>query len=338
MQNRRYRTFNNNICCFILVLFQFFLQNSDAQESGPYACFGYVAPKQSTEFQGMSVQNSDTLSEARTMILSPYQKTVLVLDSTTAVLAYFPTNPYQLLIFISPDPHEQKYPNLSPYSTFADNPLLCIDPDGRDIILRWGGVGGYQNMTYTYQENRTIDDNLPTFVKSAILTLDHLYAKKAMNISLNPEKPDEKTNILEKIMTDHDVNIVVMNGKENQFTPSINMISFNGFRGIEFRKDVDKLFIESNTGRNSAASLFAHELIHAYNKNYDTEAYEKRRTTLIENFSQKPPFFPNEEEVLVTLNLANQVNQNLGEDLRTNYKRFYYLTEKPISIAPRVVD
>lgn len=37
-------------------------------------------------------------------------------------------------------------------------------------------------MTYTYQENRTIDDNLPSFVKNAILTLDHLYAKKAMLI------------------------------------------------------------------------------------------------------------------------------------------------------------
>lgn len=43
---------------------------------------------------------------------------------------------------LSPDPHEQKYPNLSPYSAFADNPLLCIDPDGRDIIIKWGGKGG----------------------------------------------------------------------------------------------------------------------------------------------------------------------------------------------------
>jgi RHS repeat-associated protein len=36
--------------------------------------------------------------------------------------------------WLSVDPLQQKYPYLSPYSAFANDPLNVIDPDGRDII------------------------------------------------------------------------------------------------------------------------------------------------------------------------------------------------------------
>src|SRR6187402_3402333 len=32
------------------------------------------------------------------------------------------------------DPHSDRYLPLSPYSSFADNPINIMDPDGRDII------------------------------------------------------------------------------------------------------------------------------------------------------------------------------------------------------------
>ncbi len=35
----------------------------------------------------------------------------------------------------TPDPHQDKYPSLSPYSYAADNPLKFIDVDGKDIII-----------------------------------------------------------------------------------------------------------------------------------------------------------------------------------------------------------
>jgi len=37
-------------------------------------------------------------------------------------------------IFTSRDPHESSYPHLSPYSAFGNNPIIYIDPDGRDIV------------------------------------------------------------------------------------------------------------------------------------------------------------------------------------------------------------
>ena len=37
--------------------------------------------------------------------------------------------------FTSVDPHADSYTNISPYAYVANNPILYIDPDGRDIIL-----------------------------------------------------------------------------------------------------------------------------------------------------------------------------------------------------------
>ena len=44
--------------------------------------------------------------------------------------------------WLSLDPLQKKYPNLSSYSYCADNPILFIDPDGKDIVIAF--TGGFQ--------------------------------------------------------------------------------------------------------------------------------------------------------------------------------------------------
>jgi RHS repeat-associated protein len=46
------------------------------------------------------------------------------------------------------DPKVEKHENASPYSSFGNNPLLFIDPDGRDIVIHY--KDGKQDRTYTY--------------------------------------------------------------------------------------------------------------------------------------------------------------------------------------------
>ena len=45
-------------------------------------------------------------------------------------MQYYHSN---LSIWISVDPLADKYPNLSPYTYCADNPVRLVDPDGRDV-------------------------------------------------------------------------------------------------------------------------------------------------------------------------------------------------------------
>ncbi len=40
----------------------------------------------------------------------------------------------QIMRWMVPDPHADRYPGMSPFSSFGNNPLFFTDPDGRDII------------------------------------------------------------------------------------------------------------------------------------------------------------------------------------------------------------
>lgn len=48
------------------------------------------------------------------------------------------------------DPHADKYPSMSPYSWVANNPILMIDPDGKDFLIWYtDDKGRQQNFRFT---------------------------------------------------------------------------------------------------------------------------------------------------------------------------------------------
>jgi len=55
-----------------------------------------------------------------------------------------------LSIWLSVDPMSDKYPSLSPYNYCANNPVILVDPDGKDIYIF--------NLDGTYSGNKIIQD------------------------------------------------------------------------------------------------------------------------------------------------------------------------------------
>ena len=120
----------------------------------------------------------------------------------------------RLSIWLSVDPLADKYPHLSPYAYCADNPVMLVDPDGRDVVLVvWAShsgkighagiaisnyraetkrvkVGGrwttqtkmVPDGTYTYRDlwpregvdKSSFNDNVPALYNNRTVTLDQL--------------------------------------------------------------------------------------------------------------------------------------------------------------------
>jgi RHS repeat-associated protein len=75
-------------------------------------------------------------------------------DSETGY-SYFGARYYHsdLSIWLSVDPMSDKYPNLTPYAYCANNPVILVDPDGRDI------EGDYYTVQGEWLGSDGIDDN-----------------------------------------------------------------------------------------------------------------------------------------------------------------------------------
>ena len=69
----------------------------------------------------------------------------------------FPSARYynsDLSIWLSVDPLADKYPNLSPYTYCADNPVKLVDPDGRDWYVPEGA-------SYAVYDKNVTKENIP---------------------------------------------------------------------------------------------------------------------------------------------------------------------------------
>jgi RHS repeat-associated protein len=68
------------------------------------------------------------------------------LDESTG-LYYYGARYYdpRTSIWLSVDPLKEKYPNFSPYVYTANNPVMLIDPDGREV---WPPENGYEGQTW----------------------------------------------------------------------------------------------------------------------------------------------------------------------------------------------
>lgn len=231
--------------------------------------------------------------------------------------------------WFSIDPFAAKYKNNSPYNYALNNPVYFIDPNGKEIKIG-------ENI-YSYQENRDYSTIENEFEKEAYMSLDYLYSKGAIKITIGEGDGSKEVDVLQALI-DSDITINMLESNNgNTYNDNTKNLKYNTKKGISFEKDISKEKKGDNIGYNSPTGILTHELIHAYNDIFDNENYKKRNndtSTLgkIVNANGEDAGFDNKEEEYTT-KMANQSLTILGEDNRSHYSIGRYGNlEKPTSI------
>ncbi len=180
----------------------------------------------------------------------------------------------------------------------ANNPLKFIDPDGKHIVILWEVDGEKKTMIYSYKEDRTFEKGTPEFVENTLKSLDQLYLTGALEIVMN--EGEEPTDLMEAFMGSREHHVLIQQNPRTVYRSDKNTIRFDDKHGSFSKIDVNEGLVGSNIVRNSASSGLGHEMIHAYNDEFDHDDYTDRRNEKYES-TKENLFFTNKEEIKTTL-------------------------------------
>jgi hypothetical protein len=170
--------------------------------------------------------------------------------------------------FTTMDPLAEKYYSVSPYAYCANNPVKYVDPDGRDIRIRYVDEDG-KKRTWTF--NGTNQDQAPKnqFVSDFI---------SAYNYNVENGGGDKLQEAAKS--TDYTIDVVRTDN---------NVSSSNQDNGLNFIRWNPTVGLETDKGTLSPATILEHETDHAVE--YETNYYKQ-----LENERSGDDHFQNKEE------------------------------------------
>lgn len=120
------------------------------------------------------VTSYDSLQRVGSVIVNMRTKQIVQFIQIDTVYSEATLEPTIISRHWSMDPLANKYPSLSPYHAFANNPIIFIDPDGAEIHI----YAGPDTKPIVYKPGMAVPAGSNKFVTDAINSLNYINADK----------------------------------------------------------------------------------------------------------------------------------------------------------------
>ena len=242
---------------------------------------------------------------------TPYLFNAKEFDEETGMY-YYGARYYEprLSLWMSADPKQDKYPNVSSYCYVMDNPIKLIDPDGKDVLIwykdkhgrdqlfRFSGFHGKKSIKIP--NNQYVKD----FIQAYLYNAKHGGGKKTIQAVSNHK--------YEIYVSDSQNDETYYSGGDRQ--PTVYWESRQGLKTTE-------------GGKQSAATALEHEMDHAVDDANNHKQHVERRQMGDSNYDNK------EERRVITGSEAQTAKGN-KEAVRRNHRGTSYRTASPTSTTP----
>jgi hypothetical protein len=211
--------------------------------------------------------NKEIVQIGTVMLNTRTNKIVEFLDEDTTMYAYKAEFSSR---WLSPDPLAQKYPECSPYVYCANNPIIFVDPDGKELKIWYKNSQG-KSQSFVYRGQNATHPN--SFVNAVITAYKY---NKSNGERANNAGGASTVAAVEST----DISIHVM---ETQFYSKYEQynaegtIQWNPYMGAQTDDGIVM----------SPATVFDHEADHAVDAKTNPKEHEKNRDTPDKQYENK---------------------------------------------------